>query len=100
MEKESLVAVAAKKSWFEARIEIFAWLGFLTFVSLMVLLVFAAVMVTCCWFRRECDREKRGAVEAGFGEAKKQSQKMVWTEKEWLAGSGWNPGKQKNDSRA
>ena len=59
MEKESL-AVVAKKSWFEARIEIFAWLGFLTFVSLMVLLVFAAVMVTCCWFRRESATAKRG----------------------------------------
>ena len=35
--------------WFEAQYDIFAYLGLLTFLFLMSLLVFAVVMSICCW---------------------------------------------------
>lgn len=92
---DGLSEVAVQKSWFEARMVIFAWLGFLTFMFLMFLLVFVGVMGTCCWLRRECDREKRVAAEARFGEVNIVSDGMVWTEKEKVASSEWNPGKKK-----
>lgn len=77
MEKESLAKVLAEKSWFEARIEILACLGLMTFMFLMFLLIFGALMFTCCWLRRECDREKKERVEMRFGDVKKMGQSPV-----------------------
>ena len=49
------------KGWFEARYDIFAYLGLLTFLFLMSLLVFAVVMSICCWLclgGRRLDKQK------------------------------------------
>lgn len=72
-----------EKTWFEARIQVFAFLGLMTFLSLMLLLVFAALL-TCCHLTCIRSGHRASVTENVLAEEKKHiwSCDMLKTEKE------------------